>query len=145
MEVEGDGSFQIISATMSDKGLATSVMTSGKAPLVPGGRAAAASRLAPEGAQLLAATFEKTRSITDLSVALNYTYQTLMPAARGRVVIDWSRLETEFKQLSAEYARSADRHAEDEVSRRHHLQLADLFVLRTTSCARNTTSSSRSR
>jgi hypothetical protein len=105
MEVEGDGSFQIVSATMSDKGLATSVMTSGKAPLVPGGRAAAASRLAPEGAQLLAATFEKTRSITDLSIALNYTYQTLMPAARGRVVIDWSRVEREFKQLSAEYAR----------------------------------------
>jgi hypothetical protein len=105
MEIEGDGSFQIISATLSDKGLATSVMTSGKAPLVPGGRAAAASRLAPEGAQLLAATFEKTRSITDLSVALNYTYQTLMPAARGRVTIDWSKLETEFKSLSAEYAR----------------------------------------
>jgi hypothetical protein len=105
MEVEGDGSFQIVSATLSDKGLATSLMTSGKAPLVPGGRAAAASRLAPEGAQLLAATFEKTRSITDLSIALNYTYPTLMPAARGRVVIDWSRLEKEFKQLSAEYAR----------------------------------------
>lgn len=105
MEIEGDGSFQIVSATLSDKGLATSVMTSGKAPLVPGGRAAAASRLAPEGAQLLAATFEKTRSITDLSIALNYSYQTLMPAARGRVVIDWSRLEREFKQLSAEYSR----------------------------------------
>ena len=103
MEVEGDGSFQIISATLSDKGLATSVMTSGRAALVPGGRSAAASRLTPEGAQLLAATFEKARSITDLSVALNYTYQTLMPAARGRVTIDWSRLETEFKQLSAEY------------------------------------------
>lgn len=105
MEVEGDGSFQIVSATLSDKGLANAVVTSGKAPLVAGGRAAAAARLAPEGAQLLAATFEKTRSITDLSIALNYTYQTLMPAARGKVVIDWSRLEREFKQLSAEYAR----------------------------------------
>jgi hypothetical protein len=105
MEIEGDGSFQIVSATLSDKGLATSVVTSGKAPLVPGGRAAAASRLAPEGAQLLAATFEKARSITDLSIALNYTYQTLVPAVRGRVVIDWSRIEREFKQLSAEYSR----------------------------------------
>ncbi len=105
MEVEGDGSFQIVSATLSDKGLATSVMTSGKAPLVAGGRAAAAARLAPEGAQLLAATFEKTRSITDLSIALNYTFQTQMLAARGKVTLDWSRLEREFKQLSAEYAR----------------------------------------
>ena len=105
MEVEGDGSFQIVSATMSDKGLTPSVVTSGKAPLVPGGRAAAASRLGTEGAQLLAATFEKGRSISDVSIALNYTYQTLMPAARGRVVIDWSRLERNFKELSAEYAR----------------------------------------
>ena len=105
MEVEGEGSFQIVSATMSDKNLAGSVVTSGKAPLVPGGRAAAASRLGNEGAQLMAATFEKGRSIADLSIALNYTYQTLMPAAKGRVVVDWSRLEREFKQLSAEYSR----------------------------------------
>jgi hypothetical protein len=105
MDVEGDGSFQIVSATMSDKGLATSVVTSGRAPLVPGGRAAAASRLSTEGAQLLAATFEKTRSISDLSIALNYTYQTLMPAAKGRVTVDWSRVERDFKSLSAEYAR----------------------------------------
>jgi hypothetical protein len=105
MEIEGDGSFQIVSAVLSDKGLATSVVTSGRAPLVPGGRAAAASRLAPEGAQLLAATFERARSITDLSIALNYTYQTLVPAVRGRIVIDWSRIEREHKQLSAEYSR----------------------------------------
>ena len=38
---------------------------SGKAPLVPGGKAAAAARLSAEGAQLLAATFEKQRSISD--------------------------------------------------------------------------------
>jgi hypothetical protein len=105
MEVEGDGSFQIVSATLSDKGMTTSVVTSGKAPLVPGGRAAAAARLGTEGAQLLAATFEKARSITDLSLALNYTYQTLMPAATGHAVIDWTRIEREFKQLSADYAR----------------------------------------
>lgn len=105
MDVEGDGSFQVVSATLSDKGLTTAVMHSGKAPPVPGGRAAAAARLTPEGAQLMAATFEKTRSISDLSIALNYTYQTLMPAARGRVVVDWSRVEREFKQLSAEYSR----------------------------------------
>jgi hypothetical protein len=104
MEIENAGSFQIVSATMSDKGLTTSTVDSGRAPIVPGGLAAAASRMTAEGAQLMAATFDKTRSITDLSIALNYTYQTLMPAARGRVSIDWSRVEREFKQLSAEYA-----------------------------------------
>jgi hypothetical protein len=81
------------------------VVNSGFAPPVAGARVAVGARLNPEGAQLLAATFEKTRSITDLSLALNYTYQTLMPAAKGHAEIDWSRLEREFKQLSAEYAR----------------------------------------
>src|SRR5215471_4909782 len=106
MDVEGNGSFQIVSATLSDKGLTTSVLNSGYAPPVAGARVAVGARLGPEGAQLLAATFEKTRSITDLSLALNYTYQTLMPAARGHVTIDWSRLERDFKQLSAEYSRT---------------------------------------
>jgi hypothetical protein len=105
MDVEGDGSFQIVSATLSDKGFAGSVMTTGKAPSI-GQSAAVGARLDAQGAQLLAATFEKTRSITDLSVALNYTYQTLMPAARGRAVIDWTRIQKEFKQLAADYART---------------------------------------
>jgi hypothetical protein len=99
------GSFQIVSATLSDKGLAQSVVTSGKAPLVPGGKAAAASRLSADGAQLLAATFEKARSITDLSIALNYGYETIAPAAKGTITFDWSKLEQESESLRAEYTR----------------------------------------
>jgi hypothetical protein len=100
------GSFQIVSATMSDKGMTTALVTSGKAPLLPGGKAAAASRLTADGAQLLAATFEKTKSITDLSIALNYNYQTLTPAARGSVTVDWSKLVKERDSLVAEYKRT---------------------------------------
>lgn len=99
------GSFQIVSATLSDKGLAQAVVTSGKAPLVPGGKAAAASRLSADGAQLLAATFEKARSITDLSLALNYGYETIAPAAKGTITFDWSKLEKESESLRAEYSR----------------------------------------
>jgi hypothetical protein len=99
------GSFQIVSATLSDKGLAQAVVTSGKAPLVPGGKAAAASRLSADGAQLLAATFEKARSITDLSIALNYAYETIAPAAKGTITFDWTRLEKESESLRADYAR----------------------------------------
>jgi hypothetical protein len=99
------GSFQIISATLGDKDMTKSVVTSGKAPLVPGGKAAAASRLSPEGAQLLAATFEKARSITDLSIALNYNYETMMPAAKGSITFDWSKLQNESESLTAEYSR----------------------------------------
>jgi hypothetical protein len=105
LEEGGENSFQIVSATAGDKTFAPVVITSGKAPLLPGGKAAAATRLTAEGAQLLAATFEKARSITDLSIALNYKYQTLVPAARGRVVINWSRLLKEHESLRIEYSK----------------------------------------
>ena len=107
LEPEGEtGSFQIISATLSDRTLAPSVVLSGHAPPLPNSRAAAAARLAAHGAQLLAATLEKSRSITDVSVALNYRYTTLMPAVRGKIVLDWSRLETEQESLRIKYTKT---------------------------------------
>lgn len=109
LDYEGaTGSFQIVSATLSDTaegGLTHSVTTSGKAPLVAGGKCAAAARLGPEGAQLLDATFERTSSITDVSVVLNYAYTVLTPAARGWIRIDWARVQAEYDSLAAEYER----------------------------------------
>lgn len=104
-EGEGSGSFQIISGTLSDNKLSSALVSSGKAPLVPGGLCAAAARLSPEGAQLLAASLEKTRSIADVSIALNFNYTTLVPAAKGTVTFDYSKLETSFDSLGAEYNR----------------------------------------
>jgi hypothetical protein len=107
LEPQGEtGSFQIISATLSDRTLAPTVVLSGNAPPLPNARAAAASRLTADGAQLLAATFEKSRSITDVSVALNYRYTTLMPAVRGKIVLDWSRLEQEQESLRIKYTKT---------------------------------------
>jgi len=100
---EESGSFQIISATLSDKGMTPSLITSGKAPLLEGGKAATAARLDKNGAQLIAATFERTRSVTDLSVAMNFSYTTQAPAAKGRVIMDWSQLEKIEDKLEAEY------------------------------------------
>jgi hypothetical protein len=106
MEPDGDGAtFEVISASLSDRSMAPSVVTSGKAPLVPGGKAAVAARLSANGAQLLAATFEKARSITDVSLALNLAYTTITPAAKGSITFDWSKLETERESLKAEYER----------------------------------------
>lgn len=100
---EESGSFQIISATLSDKGMTPSLITSGKAPLLEGGKAATAARFDKNGAQLLAATFERTRSVTDLSVAMNFSYTTQAPAAKGRVIMDWSQLERIEDKLEANY------------------------------------------
>jgi hypothetical protein len=99
MEPEAStSSFQIVSATLSDDKLG-SVVSSGKAPLVAGGKAAAGAKLSKEGAQLMASNFERTRSIADLSIALNYGYSTLVPAARGSLTIDWSKMEQERESL----------------------------------------------
>lgn len=97
------GTFRIVSGTLTDEGMTPSLVTSGKAPLIPGGKVAVASRLTAQGAQLLAATFEKNRSITDVSIALDFSYETLAPAAKGRIVFDWSKYESEYDKLEAEY------------------------------------------
>ena len=61
--------FQIVSASLSDKTLTPLGAHVGQGPAVPGGRAAAAARMTAEGAQLMAATLEKSRSIADVSIA----------------------------------------------------------------------------
>jgi hypothetical protein len=106
LEPEGEnGSFQIVSASLSDKTLAPTVVLGGKAPPLPDNNVAAAARLTADGAQLLAATLEKSRSISDVSIALNYKYTVLTPAVRGRVTVDWSKLEREQEQLKIEYSK----------------------------------------
>jgi hypothetical protein len=104
LEPEGEsGSFQIVSASLSDKTLTPTVVNSGKAPPLPGGRVAAAARMTAEGAQLMAATLEKSRSIADVSIALNYRYSVLTPAVRGRVTVDWTKLQEESDRLRTSY------------------------------------------
>lgn len=93
-------SFRIISATLGEKGFAPTVVTTGRAPLVPGAKIAVASRLEKNGAQLLAATFEKNRSITDVSIDLHFRYDLLMPAVDGRIIVDWEKVKTEFRRYT---------------------------------------------
>jgi len=104
MEPAGEtGTFQIVSATLSDESMAPSLVTSGKAPLVPGGKAAAAARLSANGAQLLDASLERNRSITDVSIALDFSYTTLTPAARGWISFNWEKLQAEREIIEAEF------------------------------------------
>jgi len=95
--------FQVTSATLTDEGLTKSLITSGKAPLMPGQRVATAARLTANGAQLLDATFQKARSITDLSLSFNLAYYTMMPAVEGTIYFHWSKLQEQSDQLSVEY------------------------------------------
>ncbi|XLS29590.1 hypothetical protein ACJD0Z_01935 [Flavobacteriaceae bacterium M23B6Z8] len=100
---DGDKSLRIISATLSDDTLAPSVVQSLNAPVIPGAKVAVASNLSANGAQLLAATFEKTRSITDLSIEMSFKYTTRIPAAKGRVIVNWSEIQSHFERDYAKY------------------------------------------
>ena len=77
-----------------------SLVTSGRAPLQEGGKIAVASNLDKNGAQLLAATFEKTSSITDLSVNLFYKYYLVMNGLKAKFTIDYKKIYELHKQDS---------------------------------------------
>lgn len=96
-------SFRIISAVLGDKGFTPNIVTSGRAPLLPGSKIAVASRLEKNGAQLLAATFEKNRSITDVSLDLRFRYDILTPAVNGRIVVNWSKVDEMYQEYKRDY------------------------------------------
>lgn len=96
-------SFRIISAVLGDKGFTPSIVTSGRAPLLPGSKIAVASRLEKNGAQLLAATFEKNRSITDVSLDLRFRYDVLTPAVNGRIVVNWQQVDEMYQKYKRDY------------------------------------------
>ncbi len=102
---DGDHSFRIISAVLSDDKMAPTVITSSKAPTLPGSKIAVATKLDAQGAQLLAATFEKGQSITDLSIELGFKYTVRMPGAKGYAKIHWDKMHTQFEKDSASYSK----------------------------------------
>jgi hypothetical protein len=97
--------FQITSATLTDQGLTKSLVTSGKAPMVPGGRAAAAARLTANGAQLMGATFDKNTAITDLSVSFNLAYTTLVPGVDAYMRFNSTKMRESKDELTVKYKR----------------------------------------
>ncbi|MBX2876363.1 MAG: hypothetical protein KTR30_29865 [Saprospiraceae bacterium] len=96
----GEQSYRIVSATLDGK---EQLITSGKAPIMAGDRAAAAAKMDKNEAQLLAASFEKTRSITDVSLVLDYSYTLLTPAVRAVITMDWNRMEEMSESLVEEF------------------------------------------
>ncbi len=88
-------SFTITSAVVNTTGgMTKSMVTSGKAPLQQGGKVAVAANLNKFGAQLMAATFEKTSSITDLSVNLFYKYYLKVNGLKGKIIVDYEKIHS---------------------------------------------------
>lgn len=104
LQIEKENSFKIVSAIMEDKTMTKSIVSSGKAPLIPGGKVAAAASFDKNGAQLMASTFEKSRSIADLSIALNYKYKLMAPAIEGSIMIYWDKFYQFLQEKGHNYS-----------------------------------------
>jgi hypothetical protein len=98
------GSFQVISATLdpNNKEWVPTFITSGHAPMIPGAKAAIAANLQANAAQLLAATFEESSSISDITLAMNFKYKILLPAFEANIKINWEKVDSFFRSHSAE-------------------------------------------
>ena len=90
LEVGSEGnSFYVTSAVLGDKGFTSTLLTSGKAPVMEGQKVAIAARLDPYGATLLGKSLEQ--STTDISVNFDLKYVVKIPAYDVRIVIDYDK------------------------------------------------------
>ncbi|MBN1918319.1 MAG: hypothetical protein JW889_10440 [Verrucomicrobia bacterium] len=96
-----DSSFRVISATLTDEGFTRSLISSGKAPIMPGMKVATAARLDARGAVLLEETLKKPTS--DISVEFDLAYTAFLPAFDGTITVEWSKTISNFEQYSLEY------------------------------------------
>ncbi len=99
VEKEGEGSYKLTSASLSTPGQTLNV--SGDAPVFPGGKVATAARMDKAAAQLIANSFDKAKS--DISLTLRFKFRVLMPAAKGRIVINWRKIYEKYQKDSAAY------------------------------------------
>ena len=86
-----------------------SMVQSGHAPTMPGGKIAAAANLTKDGTQLFLATVEDSKSIADLSVELDFTYVVMMPAAKGEIIFHWDKFQEREEQKQSEITESAEK------------------------------------
>lgn len=116
VRTDPENSFEVISAVLSNGKETPTLVTSGRAPIIPGGKVAVAAMMEKNAAQLLAASFEKSSSITDVSLALRFEYDLLMPAVDGRITVDWTRVDSVYQTYTREADRSNDKKRDRKVS-----------------------------
>lgn len=103
--VEGE-TFRIISGTLTNEKFTPNLVSTGRAALLPGSKMAVAALMDKNGAQLLSATFDKSRSITDVSLNLRFQYEVLTPAVDGLIVVNWTEVGRTYQQYTRDYVHS---------------------------------------
>lgn len=97
---EDSGSFEVVSAVLSDTaegGFTRSVITSGKAPITPGSKAAIAALLNQNGATLLWDSLSGPTS--DVSVAINAYYEAAVMGFDARITADVTTVYEHFSRV----------------------------------------------
>ena len=115
---EKEAGFSIISGTLKDKNFTTSIISSGRAPVTPGSKAAVAATLTAHGATLLFESLQKPTS--DVSVALRTYYEAVLPSFKAKVHAEVSTVYTHFsklKNVQAGYSKKQVRDIVDELVR----------------------------
>jgi hypothetical protein len=105
VETNGERSFEVKSATLSSQGQTLNI--SGSAPVFPGGKVVTAAKMDKYAAQLLVNTFDKATS--DVSLVLRFNYRVMLPAAKGRIIIDWRKIYEKYQKDSASFASNEQR------------------------------------
>ncbi len=98
---EGTGSFEVVSAVLSNKGdggFTRSMVASGRAPLTPGSRAVVAAILSPQGATLLWNSLSGPTS--DVSVSVHGYYEAQVQGYNARVSAEMSSVYEHFSRLA---------------------------------------------
>ncbi len=100
---EGPGSFQVVSAVLSEKTLTRSLVCSGRAPTFPGEKMAIAANLGPIGAQLFVAPLEKRMASSDLKCEINYNYYVKSPAVDATLTVDMSKFDERTETINKHF------------------------------------------
>lgn len=104
LEAGAEGnSFNVVSATLTDQGFTSTLVTSGKAPVMEGQRVAVAARLSGYGATLLSKSMEQ--PTTDISVVFDLKYLVKLPAYDVQVIIDYDM----YHQLEDNYTHNREK------------------------------------
>ena len=89
-----EGTFRVVSATAGEGGLFTRrIVGEGKAPVMPGQKAAVSIALTEEGASLLWESFKNPTS--DISVQFVLKFAGVTPAFQAKLKVDWDKVYTQ--------------------------------------------------
>jgi hypothetical protein len=117
---EGRGSFEVVSAVLSDKkegGFTRSMVTSGTAPITPESRAAIAAILTAQGATLLWNSLSGPTS--DVSVAIHAYYEAAVQGYNARVTADVATIYQHFSNVANTQKSYSKRQVRDIVDQLH--------------------------